>query len=190
MCGNLVQEYRIWFKEILEILQALCEDVVPAGRLDQEVYRQTKELYRTIKQGESEDIYTELSQYASDGKILLEPVKEALKTVKRDNIAEETIIYLRRKYANAILTSLQMLANFACVAEAYLEEVDEISVEAGKYFEIDTTDEVKRIRSGVAVQRKWIVTVKTEGGVTNASGMKTYRFRTESSQNWKNSVAG
>lgn len=190
MCGNLVQEYRIWFKEILEILQTLCEDVVPAGRLDQEVYWQTKELYRTIKQGELEDIYTELSQYASDGKILLEPVKEALKTVKRDNIAEETIIYLRRKYARAILTSLQMLVNFAYLADAYLRDADEIGIEASKYFEIDTTDEVKRIRSGVVVQRKQIVAVKTEGCDTNQSGTKTYRFHTESSQNWKNSVAG
>lgn len=150
MYDKLVQEYRIWLEELLEVLHEFCEDVVPAGRFDEGIYWRTKELYGMTRcVDDSGKAMMEILQYAKEGRILLE---EAVYACQGEAIAEEReeiIIHLRRKYANAILNSLQMFVNFV-----FLARLDFQYECICKYFETDTSDKVIRIRSGVAVKQE------------------------------------
>lgn len=185
MCKDLVQEYRIWLQELLEVLRVVCEEVVPAGRFQEDIYWKTKALCENIGNLEQKEAEAELFQYAADGRCLLNAVRECLDSAQADGnpVSEEACICLRRIHANAILNSLQMLVNFAGLTERHLhcaEEIKQCSDRCdtlSQYFEIDETEEVKRIRSGVVVKQKKQIA-------------KTYHFCTQKAENWKSSVAG
>lgn len=173
MCSRLEQEYRIWLEEVLEVLHELCEDVVPAGRVDENIYSKTKALYSASQFQRQDDFNVELLHYAEEGRAKLEAVKSALAATECKN--EETVIRLRRVFAASILNSLQYLVNFAFLGEADLKIGEELS----QYFEIDSSDRVKRIRSGVMVT----------GNVQQAQ-VKQYRARVQKQEDWTHPVAG
>lgn len=156
MRRDMVTEYRAWLKDLLEILNIVCEDVVPVGRLDEGIYWRTKGLHESAKQlgGETErELISLLTGYARDGRKLLDQVNAELLVAGRESScqSEESRIYLRRKYAGGILNSLQMLVNFGYLAEEYLncpsEMLDEI-------FELEAVCDIWRVRSGSLVSGK------------------------------------
>lgn len=181
MCERIVQEYRIWVEEALEVLHTLCEDVVPAGRVSEELYWQTKALFKAYGCKSAEEFNRVLLQYAAEGRALLVSVES--------NITEEIRIRLRRENATAILNSLQMLANYAYLAEQCADNaegfgfVPALYKELSQLFEIDACDEVKRIRSGVVVEQK-------SGSGAEASIIRAYPFQENKAKEWKGCVAG
>ena len=207
MLERLVQEYRIWLSELIEILHVVCEDVVPAGRVGEEIYWRTKSLYRECSHRQVGKAEEHLLQYAKDGRALLDSVKLEITAAKREwgsvsykdglngdmHRIEESIIRLRRANANAILSSLQMLVNFAELANAceesqqFADFYDELSI----FFEIDSIDEVKRIRSGVVVEpQKQITAVKTDIIGAKQNQTPKYYFHSCKGKRWEGYVAG
>ena len=198
MHNRLVQEYRIWREELLEILRELYEDVVPAGRIREDGYWRTKALYNAYHSNERDAFLLQLLQYGVEGRAVLAAVKSEIATVGTGKLsflkagkAEEMIFRLRRTHASSVLSSLQALTNFAFLAESCMKsqednvgEADDvynrkIYQELGIYFEIDDSDEVKRIRSGVLVAER-----------VQTAQVKQYRTRGQRTEEWNHPVAG
>ena len=154
MYVRLMREYRIWLADILYVMHALCEGVVPAGRVAEEIYLETKILYRNAKSQKREEMEAALFRYALRGTALLHPVKIAVESMDEDGNEdgnENEVIRLRRTYATAILSSLQMLVNYAYLSERCNPEMsdeDIVFAQLDRMFEIGTHDEVKWVRSG------------------------------------------
>lgn len=165
MCRELVQSYERWLKDILLILDVLCEDVVPAGKPEESVYWRTRKLYEDAEilaqGGKDAELETLLKQYCQDGLLFLQQFEQdwswrKLKaSIRNEKEVEETRIQLRRKYAKDIVNSLQMLVNLAFLLEVYFGDT---SVDVRKMFELsDKTDkyEVKKVRPGVVVNTRY-----------------------------------
>lgn len=166
MCRELVQGYERWLKDILLILDAVCEDVVPAGKPDEDIYWRTKKLYEDaeilVRAGKKAELESQLNQYCQEGQRFLQQFEQdwswrKLKaSVRNEKEAEETRILLRRKYAKEIVGSLQMLVNLALLLEIHF---DDSSVDVRKMFELsDKTDkyEVKKVRPGVVIDTRYL----------------------------------
>ena len=181
MYERLIQEYRIWLADLLDVLHAICEDVVPAGRVREDMYLESKILYRNAKSQRKEELERSLFRYALRGKELLYPVKVAVETVE-----EHDIIRLRRTYAGAILSSLQLLVNYAYLADTCKPEDcdgEAVFAELGQLFEVDKHDEVKRIRSGVQVMSRM------QAGESTGK-IRVFRSQDDQTKAWNSPAAG
>ena len=129
---ELITEYCRQVNEEIDFLRKYMENVVPAGRLDEEIYWKTKRIRNELKQTDrcEELIY----DYLRDADRLY-----------RTGEPWKTRITDRRRCRNTILNHWQMLINVSC----WLRELSEpLAEEVCSWLPVEEREEVQRVRSG------------------------------------------
>lgn len=183
MCRELIKEYKAWLIELLEILELVCEGVVPAGHLDGNIYWRTKSLWEDSKaltsQGEAGMLIPALLRYEKDGRALLAAVKAEVDALKSKNVTtNQEGNFVQAGVGSALETFAGLTENTAIPEEFRIslrreyrnqilnslqmlvnfsflaEEFLQGENSAKDLFETDTRDDIKWVRSGVEVGKK------------------------------------
>lgn len=147
MNQHLSEEYAYLVKETIRFIEIYFENIVPAGKLDQGIYLWTKEICkkadRLMAAGKKEEM-----------EILVENYLKYAQEYFKSNSPWQTYKSDRRACCNAVLNTVQLIANLAVLMDALECSPAERVIEL---FRLERVWRVQYVHSGYEIPKDLLI---------------------------------